>query len=139
MFAVTSYTVHSKTKICYSIHTTRHITLKCSLSDRKCIIIYIYIYMYLKCVCIVMISTDGSMHNKRFIILNGLLLLHVAIHVDSYHYDNVFVSKKQHSVFFQSRFIALLDLLDLVNISLKSPSPLLSTFKSNFQISCITF
>ncbi len=45
MFAVTSYTVHSKTKICYSIHTTRHITLKCSLSDRKCIIIYIYIYI----------------------------------------------------------------------------------------------
>lgn len=44
------------------------------LSDRKCIIIY----MYLKCVCIVMISTDGSMHNKRFIILNRRLLLHVA-------------------------------------------------------------
>lgn len=31
MFAVTSYTVHSKMKICYIIHTTRHITLKCSL------------------------------------------------------------------------------------------------------------
>lgn len=44
-----------------------------------------------------MISTDGSMHNKRFIILNGLLLLHVAIYVDSYHYDNVFVSKKKNT------------------------------------------
>lgn len=52
MFAVTSYTVHSKMKICYIIHTTRHITLKCSLWE-KCIIID----MYLKCICIAMIST----------------------------------------------------------------------------------
>ena len=28
--------------------------------------------MYLKCICIAMISTKGSMHNKRFIILNHL-------------------------------------------------------------------
>lgn len=52
MFAVTSYTVHSKMRICYTIHTTRHITLKCSLWE-KCIIID----MYLKCICIAMIST----------------------------------------------------------------------------------
>lgn len=60
MFAVTSYTVHSKMKICYTIHTTRHITLQCSLWE-KCIIIDMYLYSH--------DIYKGSMHNKRFIIL----------------------------------------------------------------------
>lgn len=65
MFAVTSYTVHSKMKICYTIHTTRHITLKCSLWEKMYNHRYVSkVYLY---------SHDiykGSMHNKRFIILN---------------------------------------------------------------------
>lgn len=74
-FNVCSYLIHrtfqNKNLLQYTYYQTYHFKM---LSDRKCIIIY----MYLKCVCIVMISTDGSMHNKRFIILNRRLLLHVS-------------------------------------------------------------
>lgn len=63
MFAVTSYTVHSNMKISYTIHTTRHITLKCALwemyNHRYVSKVYLYSHDIYK----------GSMHNKRFIIL----------------------------------------------------------------------
>lgn len=68
MFAVTSYTVHSKIKNCYTIHITRHITLKCSLWE-KCIIIGMYLKVYLYSHDIY----EESMHNKRFIILTSVL------------------------------------------------------------------